>query len=111
MGVKFGMPNFTPIGATRRPCRVKKPQNRPLSKLNTGGLRCARVVGSTKAIDNEKLSQLGYTTDRNSYWLANVARLLDAILTPGQRTERDLSYGRSCDRKNDLLPILQNVTY
>ena len=58
----------------------------------------------------EKLSQLGYTTGRNSYWLANVARLLDAILTPGQRIERDLSYVSSCDRKNDLLPILQNVT-
>jgi len=36
-------------------------------------------------IDKEKLPQLGYTTGRNSYWLANVARLLDAILTPGQR--------------------------
>ena len=63
-----------------------------------------------KAINKEKLPQLGYTTGRNSYWLANVARLLDDILTPGQRIERDVSYGRSCDRKNDLLPILQNVT-
>jgi len=38
---KFGggpssMPNFTPIGATCRPCGGEKPQNRPLSKLNTG---------------------------------------------------------------------------
>ena len=65
---------------------------------------------SRKAINKEKLPHLGYTTGRSSYWLANVARLLDAILTPGQRIERDLSYGRSCDRKNDLLPILQNVT-
>jgi len=47
MVVKFGieavpssMPNFTPIGATCRP--GEKPQNLPLSKLNTGGLRCAR---------------------------------------------------------------------
>jgi len=63
-----------------------------------------------KAIDKQKLSQLGYMTGRKSYWLANVARLLDAILTPGQCIERDLSYGRSCDRKNDLLPVLQNVT-
>jgi len=59
----------------------------------------------TKAIDKEKLPQLGYTTGRNSYWLANVARLLNAIFTPGH-----LSYGWSCDRKNDLLPILQNFT-
>ena len=44
MGVKFGMeegtegPNFTPIGATCNvsPLRGEKPQNRPLSKLNTG---------------------------------------------------------------------------
>ena len=45
-----------------------------------------------KAINKEKLPQLGYTTGRNSYWLTNVARLLEAILTPGQRIERDLSY-------------------
>jgi len=38
MGVKFGLPNFTPIGATCRPLRGEKPQNRPLSKLNTGRL-------------------------------------------------------------------------
>ena len=48
------------------------------------------------------MPQLGYTSGRNSYWLANVARLLDAILTPGQRietlvmegpvTERTISY-------------------
>jgi len=49
MGVNFGMeevpssmPNFTPIGATCRPCGAKKPgekpQNRPLSKLDTGRL-------------------------------------------------------------------------
>jgi len=43
---------------------------------------------ATKAIDKEKLPQLRYTTGRNSYWLANVARLLDAILTPGQRIDR-----------------------
>jgi len=42
-----------------------------------------------KAIDEEKLPQLGYTTGRNSYWLANVTRLLDAIVTPGQRIERE----------------------
>jgi len=41
----------------------------------------------TKAINKEKLPQLGYTTGRNSYWLVNVARLLDVILTPGQRIE------------------------
>jgi len=77
----------------------------------TGGLILSVfVLGITKAIDKEKLPQLGYTTGRNSYWLANIARLLDAILTPGQHIERDLTYRRSCDRENDLLPILQNVT-
>ena len=44
---------------------------------------------SRKAINKEKLPHLGYTTGRSSYWLANVARLLDAILTPGQRIERE----------------------
>jgi len=53
--------------------------------------------GTVKAINKEKLPELGYTTDHNSYWLANVVRLLDANLTPGQRIERDLSYGRCCD--------------
>jgi len=51
MGVKFdteeglkvpsSVPNFTPItpmGTTCRPCVAKKPQNRPLCKLNTGRL-------------------------------------------------------------------------
>jgi len=39
MGVKFGisMQNFTP-SVQRAPLRGEKPQNRPLSKLNTGGL-------------------------------------------------------------------------
>ena len=46
----------------------------------------------------KKLPQLGYTTGRNSYWLANVARLLDAILTPGQRIERDLMEGLVTER-------------
>jgi len=51
MGVKFGteegtsvpssVPNFTPIGATCRPCGAKKLQNRPLSKL-PAGLRFAQ---------------------------------------------------------------------
>jgi len=55
MGVKFGteeegmegdlrspsMPNFTPIGATCRPCGVKTLKI-GLSKLNTGGLRCVQ---------------------------------------------------------------------
>ena len=61
------------------------------------------------AIDKEKLTQLGHTTGRNSSWLVNVAQLVDAVLTPGQRI---FSYERSCDQKNDLLvlPILQNVT-
>jgi len=50
MGVKFGMeegtegplllpssmPNFTPIGATCRPCRAKNLKIGLLSKLNTG---------------------------------------------------------------------------
>jgi len=44
---------------------------------------------TAKATDKEKLPRLGYTTGRNSYWLANVARFLDAILTPGQRIERE----------------------
>jgi len=32
------MPNFTPIGATCRPCGAKNLKNQPLSKLNTGRL-------------------------------------------------------------------------
>ena len=32
-----------------------------------------------KAIDKEKLSQLGYMTGRNSYWLANVGPLAAEI--------------------------------
>jgi len=86
---------------------------RLLFKFGSNHIALCRVVFeilTTKATDKEKLSHLGYTTGRNSYWLENVAQLLDAILTPGQRIERDLSYGRSCDRKNGLLPILQNVT-
>jgi len=52
MGVKFGtedetlipssVRNFIPIGATCRPCGAKKPQNRPLSKLNSGTLHFAQ---------------------------------------------------------------------
>ena len=69
MGVKFGMkegteassmPNLTPVGATCHPCGAKKPQNRPLSNLNTGALRCMRycrvvncgLVNNTFASDN-----------------------------------------------------------
>ena len=43
IGVKFGtaegtaMPNFTPIGASYRPCGAKKPQHRLLINCNTGG--------------------------------------------------------------------------
>jgi len=33
----------------------------------------------------QKLPLLGHSTGRNSYWLANAARLLEAILTPEQR--------------------------
>jgi len=48
MGVKFGMeegtfgemPNFTYIGAMCS--QGEKPQNQPLSKLNTGALCCAQ---------------------------------------------------------------------
>ena len=46
-----------------------------------------QIILQCKAIDTEKLPQLGYMTGRNSYWLANVARSLDAILTPGQCIE------------------------
>jgi len=46
-----------------------------------------------KAINKEKLPQLGHTTGRSSYWLANVAWLLDAILTPGQRIESLVTEG------------------
>jgi len=45
-GVKFGteegMPNITVIGATCRPCGAKNLKISLLSKLNTGGLRCAQ---------------------------------------------------------------------
>ena len=47
--------------------------------------RYTSVVATPKAIYIYKLPQLGHTTGRNSYWLANAARLLDAILTPEQR--------------------------
>jgi len=36
------MPNFTPIGAARRPIVAKNFKFGLLSKLNTGGLRCAQ---------------------------------------------------------------------
>jgi len=62
----------------------------------------------TKAIYKQKLPQLGHTTGRNSYWLANVAWLLDAILTSGQRIESLVTEGLVTE--NDLLPILKNVT-
>jgi len=52
MGVKFGVEDgtsgpllyakFHPRRCTVSPLRGEKPQNRPLSKLNTGGLRCAQ---------------------------------------------------------------------
>jgi len=42
------LPNFTPIGATCRPCGAKKPQNRPLSKLNTGRLALGAMLPVTK---------------------------------------------------------------
>ena len=58
----------------------------------------------TKAIYKQKLPQLGHTTGRNSYWLANVALLLDAILTSGQRIESLVTEGLVTE--NDLLPIL-----
>jgi len=55
-----------------------------------------------KATYKQKLPQLGHMTGHNSCWLANIAWLLDAILTPGQRikslvmegltTERTISY-------------------
>jgi len=53
MGVKFGtvpssMPTFTPNSATCRPCWATKPQNQPLSKLNTGSLRFANAAGNKK---------------------------------------------------------------
>jgi len=74
MGVIFGMeegtsgrptlpmPNFTPIGATCRPCGAKKTQNRPLSKLNTGGCAVLNAAGkefelkykyNTRIVNNE----------------------------------------------------------
>jgi len=47
IGVKFGVekstPNFTPIGATYRPCGAKNlVQNRPLSNRNTFAMRSAQ---------------------------------------------------------------------
>ena len=40
MGVKFGMED--PHRCNVSPLRGEKPKNRPLSKLNTGGLHCAQ---------------------------------------------------------------------
>ena len=49
MGVKFGTEEgtflrakFHPHRCNVSPLRGGKPQNRPLNKLNTGGLRCAQ---------------------------------------------------------------------
>jgi len=52
MGVKFGLEEgtfgplphakFHPHWCNVSPLRGEKPQNRPLSKLNTSGLRCAQ---------------------------------------------------------------------
>ena len=36
--VDSSTPKVTPIGAACRHCRVKKPQNRPLTELNTAGM-------------------------------------------------------------------------
>jgi len=48
------MPNFTPIGATCRPCGAKTP-NRYLSNLNTGALHCpARNAAGKKSNEETK---------------------------------------------------------
>ena len=47
--VYSSMPNFTPIGATCRPCGAKKTSNHPLSNLNTGALRCTQCCGNKHA--------------------------------------------------------------
>jgi len=64
MWVKFGMeegplvpssmPNFTPIGATHR---GEKPQNRPLSKLNTSGVAACNAAGKNVANDISHINQ------------------------------------------------------
>jgi len=46
------MPNFTPIGATCRPCGAKKPQNWPLSKLNTGRFALRAMLPVTNALSD-----------------------------------------------------------
>jgi len=42
--------NFTPIGATCRPCGAKKPQNRPLSNLNKRRFALRSMLPVNKAI-------------------------------------------------------------
>jgi len=65
MGVKFGMEvtcgpvlhaKFHPHRCSTSPLRGKKPQNRPLSKLNTGGIMLhAMLLVTTKyRTDNHK---------------------------------------------------------
>jgi len=38
--VPSSVPHFTPVGAMCCSCRAKKPQNQPLSNLNTRTLHC-----------------------------------------------------------------------
>ena len=65
------------------------------------------LAGSVRALYKQKLQQLGHTTSRR---LAGERRLIAGRHFDNRSLYRVLSYGRSCDRKNDLLPILQNIT-
>jgi len=54
------MPNFAPIGATCRPCmRGEKPQNRSLSKLNTGRLALRAMLLVNSDMENVICNQCG----------------------------------------------------
>jgi len=60
-GVKFGteqgsVPNLTPIGATCRPWGAKKPQNRPLGKLNNRRFALCAMLPVNKAFESERLN-------------------------------------------------------
>ena len=57
------MPNFTPHRCNVSPLRGEKPQNRPLSKLNTGRLALA---GNDKKVKVGFLYSATYTANQNS---------------------------------------------
>jgi len=69
------MPNFTPIGAT---WRGEKPQNRPLSKLNTGRFALHAMLPVTKV-----KTLFGYCDQIGQHFFAviDIGKLVSLALT------------------------------